>query len=77
MKKTLVYTNDISSEEFKEMLQDYMTDEEVSSMSYDELYDRMSEYLDDEHRRVCADLNVQYNMPILVVADLGLWNGRH
>lgn len=58
MKKTLVYTNDISDEEFKEMLRDYMTDEEVSSMSYDELYDRMSEYLDDEHRCVCADLNV-------------------
>lgn len=72
MKKTLVYTNDISSEEFKEMLRDYMTDEEVSLMSYDEFYNRMSEYLDDEHRRVCADLNVQYNMPILVVTDLGL-----
>lgn len=54
MKKTLVYTNDISDEEFKEMLRDYMTDEEVSSMSYDELYNRMSEYLDDEHRRVCG-----------------------
>lgn len=49
MKKTLVYTNDISSEEFKEMLRDCMTDEEVSSMSYDELYDRMSEYLDNEN----------------------------
>lgn len=44
MKKNLVYTNDISSKEFKGMLRDYMTDEEVSSMSYDELYNRMSEY---------------------------------
>lgn len=62
MKKTLVYTNDISDEEFKEMLRDYFTDEEVSAMSYDELYNRMSEYLDNEHHRVRADLNVQYNM---------------
>lgn len=76
MKKTLVYTNDISSEEFKEKLRDDLTDEEVSLLSYDEFYNRMSEYLDDEHRRVCADLNVQYNMPILIIADLGLWNGR-
>lgn len=77
MKKTLVYTNDISSEEFKEMLRDYMTDEEVSSMSYDELYDRMSEYLDNEYAQVCEDLDRQFDMPILVIADLGLWNGRH
>lgn len=76
MKKTFVYTNDISSEDFKEMLRDSVASEDVSSMSYDELCSRMSEYLDDEHERVCADLNVQFNMPILVIADLGLWNGR-
>ena len=77
MKKTLVYTNDISSEEFKEMLRDFMTSEDVSSMSYDELCSCMSKYLGHEHHRVCTDLNVQYNMPILVIADIGLWNGRH
>lgn len=77
MKKTLVYTNDISSEEFTEMLRDYMTDEEVFSMSYNEFYNRMSEYLDNEYAQVCEDLDYQFDMPILVVADLGLWNGRH
>ena len=76
MEKTLVYTNDISDEKFKEMLRDYMTDEEVSAMSYDELYDRMTEYLDNEYAQVCEDLDCQFDMPILVVADLGLWNGR-
>lgn len=42
----------------------------------DELYsimcDTNAEYLDDER----TNLNVQLSHPILVVGDLGLWNGR-
>lgn len=42
----------------------------------DELYEIMcktnSAYLEDER----ANLNVQLSQPILVIADLGLWNGR-
>ena len=30
-------------------------------------------YLDDER----ANLNIQLDQPILVIADLGLWTGRH
>ena len=30
-------------------------------------------YLDDER----ANLNIQLDQPILIIADLGLWTGRH
>ena len=36
------------------------------------MYDINSSYLDDER----ANLNIQLNSPILVIADLGLWYGR-
>jgi len=45
-------------------------------MSEQELYELMSEtnseYLDDER----VNLNVQLSEPIIVIADLGRWNGR-
>ena len=37
------------------------------------MYEINSDYLDDER----ANLNIQLDQPILVIADLGLWTGRH
>lgn len=37
------------------------------------MYELNGEYLDDER----ANLNILFSQPILVIADLGLWNGRH
>lgn len=37
------------------------------------MYDINSGYLDDER----MNLNIQLAQPIIVVGDLGLWNGRH
>ena len=49
---------------------------EYPELSEDERQERMVEingdYLDDER----MNLNVQLSRPILVIADLGLWNGR-
>ena len=36
------------------------------------MYDINAQYLDDER----ANLNVQLNRPILLIADIGRWNGR-
>lgn len=36
------------------------------------MYELNADYLDDER----SNLNIQLSMPILVCADLGLWNGR-
>ena len=50
--------------------------EDHPDASEDELYTLMvelnSDYLGDER----TNLNIQLNQPILVVADLGRWNGR-
>lgn len=50
---------------------------EFPDLSEDErymmMYDRNDEYLEDERR----NLNIQLGQPILVIADLGLWDGRH
>ena len=46
---------------------DLSEDERISLM-----YEINGDYLDDER----ANLNMQLSQPILVVGDLGLWNGR-
>ena len=45
-----------------------MTEEQRISL----MYEINGEYLDDER----VNLNIQLSDPILVIADLGLWNGR-
>lgn len=51
--------------------------EEYPDLSEDELIQKMyevnSDYLDDER----MNLNVQLSQPILVVADIGRWDGRY
>lgn len=50
---------------------------EYPDMTEDERYERMLEinadYLDDER----ANLNVPMGMPILLIADIGRWDGRY
>lgn len=50
--------------------------EEYPDASESELYqlmdERNSSYLDDER----CNLNIQMAMPIIIIGDLGLWNGR-
>lgn len=36
------------------------------------MYERNNSYLDDER----CNLNIQMAMPIIIIGDLGLWNGR-
>lgn len=40
---------------------------------YQLMYEQNDSYLDDER----SNLNIQLNGPILVIADLGRWDGRH
>ena len=51
--------------------------EEYPECSEDELYQKMQElnaqYLDDER----LNLSIELDEDILVIADLGLWNGKH
>ena len=62
---------DLNFDDWKDDLQ-----EQYPQLSEDELIERMYElnhdYLEDER----VNLNVQLSQPILVVADIGRWNGR-
>ena len=62
----------IDYEDWREHLE-----EEFPDLTEDERYYKMLEinddYLDDER----VNLNIQLSEPILLIADLGLWNGRH
>lgn len=54
-------------EDLKEEYPNYSEDKLISLM-----YDINNEYLNDER----VNLNIQISQPIIVIADLGLWNGR-
>lgn len=62
---------DLDYEEWKDWM-----DEEYPTLSDDErvamMYEENGHYLEDER----LNLDIQLSQPILVVADLGLWNGR-
>ena len=69
--KRIIWSNDLNYEDWREDLEaEYpdMTESERISL----MYERNNDYLDDER----ANLNVQLSQPILIIADLGLWNGR-
>lgn len=50
----------------------YTPDEITEDRLYEEMLETNSSYLDDER----ANLNIQETQPIIVIADLGRWNGR-
>lgn len=63
---------EVSINDYKEFLQEYhpeITYEYDKQIFCDEMN---NEYLDDER----INLDIQLSNPIIVIADLGLWNGR-
>ena len=67
----IIWSDDLDYDDWKEDLE-----EQYPELSDDERFEMMYEinngYLDDER----CNLNIQLSRPILVVGDLGLWNGR-
>lgn len=71
--KHLIWSNtDLNYEDWRADLES-----EYPELSEDERMERMYEinadYLDEER----MNLNITLGMPILIIADLGLWDGRH
>ena len=68
----VIWSNyDLDFDDWKDDLAEEYPDASTSMLE-DLMYERNGEYLDDER----TNLNIQLNEPILVIADLGLWNGR-
>ena len=51
--------------------------EEYPDLNEDELYEKMYEANDEYLLYERENLNIELDHAILVIADLGLWNGRH
>lgn len=67
----IIWSNDIDYDDWREELEEQYPDlTEAERMEL--MYELNSDYLDDER----SNLDIQLSRPILVVGDLGLWNGR-
>lgn len=71
--KRIIWSNcNIEIEDQIDFLQEAYPEIKDESEQLELLYDLNNEYLDDER----MNLDIQLSNPILVIADLGLWNGR-
>lgn len=79
MKRILWSNFDFDTDGWKESFEDYIQANELDINPNDEnaLYDYIQEtnwmYLDD----LKSELNIKLKNPIIMIANLGLWNGRH
>lgn len=78
--KRVLWTNfDFNTDDWKKSFEDYIQANELDINPNDEnaLYDYIQEtnwmYLDD----LKSELNIKLKNPIIMIANLGLWNGRH
>ena len=71
MGKFTIWSNNLDYSDWKndleELYPDYSDEDRISLM-----YDINNRYLEDER----VNLDIQLDRPILVIADLGRWNGR-
>lgn len=70
---TIWQNTGINIEDWSDFLEEEYPDVTDEYEQYRLVEEMNDEYLEDER----ANLNVSVGTPILVIADLGLWNGRH
>lgn len=67
----LIWSNNLDYENWRDELEEeYPELTEYERIAI--MYDVNNDYLNDERR----NLDIQLSQPILIIADLGLWNGR-
>ena len=72
MHRHVIWSSDVDVDDYKEWLEEEYPD--ASETEKLELAEEANDMrLDDERE----NLNIQLNDDILVIANLGLWNGRH
>lgn len=69
-KKHIIWTWDVTPEDWRDYLKDEIEKEE-------DLYRLASEYNDEYLQDEIANLDLDVGSDIIMIADLGLWNGRH
>jgi hypothetical protein len=77
MKKHMIWTNSPSYINEEEYINDLRMEEEYKDMDEDDLMDIMWDCIGDNLDDERANLNIQLHDDIVVIGDLGLWNGRY
>ena len=72
MKKHVIWSSEIDLKDFEEYLKEEYPDVTDECEQYDICYNLNTEYLDDKK----INLNIPLDNQIIIIADLGLWNGR-
>ena len=68
----VIWTNyNLDFDDWKDDLEEYYPELSEAEL-YEKMYEVNNDYLDDER----ANLNIRLARPILVIADIGRWNGR-
>lgn len=78
MKERVLYNNYLTEEEENDIIKDYAECNEIDVKDIDEelKYAIISDYLEMEIEELDINCNVYLENPILVIADVGRWNGR-
>ena len=73
-RKHIIWTSDIDYEDWRDDMEAEYPDEEGYNEQWriDRAYEINDDYLDDER----SNLDIQLSQPIIVLGDLGRWNGR-
>ena len=69
--KHIIWSSDVDYEDWRADLEEQYPDL-TEGERMERMYELNGDYLDDER----SNLDIQLSRPILVVGDLGLWNGR-
>lgn len=72
MAKKIIWTNEINMEDWKEFLEEEYPEIKNKNKQYKLVRDCIISNLEDERQ----NLNIPTNGRILMIADLGLWDGR-
>lgn len=73
MAKKVIWTSEINMEDWKEFLEEEYPEIEDENEQYNLVRDYMVSNLEDKR----DNLDIPTEGQILIIADLGLWNGRH
>lgn len=78
MKERILYNDLLTEEEENEIIKDYAECNDVNIEDIDEelKYAIISDYLEMDREDLDINCNVYLTNPILVIADVGTWNGR-
>lgn len=73
--KHVIWTSEVNTEDYAEYFEEMGYTKE-NGYSEDEIYQIACDMVNEDYHDTLANFNMELNNNIVIVADLGLWNGR-